>query len=51
MLGRITPGSDGEQRLGQAQAALGRQGIRNPSRWVALYAPGFDLRNVPALGA
>jgi hypothetical protein len=41
VLGRITDGSEGAQLFGRADASLRRQGVLNPARWAAVYAPGF----------
>jgi eukaryotic-like serine/threonine-protein kinase len=40
-LGEMIGGVEGDSLVAQANAWIGTQGIRDPARWTAMYAPGF----------
>ncbi len=39
-LGQVLGGDEGARLVAEAGAELGKQGIRNPARWVAMHVPG-----------
>jgi serine/threonine protein kinase len=39
--GRLVGGDEGRELTARAEAKMAAQGIRNPTRWVALHLPGF----------
>ena len=44
-LGKLTGGPAGDSLVAQADAWMNAQGIRDPVRWAAMYAPGFVKTN------
>jgi hypothetical protein len=40
-LGELVGGETGQALITEADAFMGRQGIKRPDRWTALHAPGF----------
>jgi eukaryotic-like serine/threonine-protein kinase len=40
--GQLLGGEEGQRLIEAAEAAMREQGITNPARWTALYAPGFS---------
>jgi eukaryotic-like serine/threonine-protein kinase len=47
-LGVVLGNAEGERLIAEADADLRAQGVRNPARWVATYAPGFVATESPA---
>jgi serine/threonine protein kinase len=45
-LGKLISGPEGDSLVSYADACMRAQGIQNPARWAAMYAPGFVTASV-----